>query len=63
MVAVRGRPLLKKYIKDTYGEDVTEERAKLYESLLSDVQSRYKIPQTKALSILVGIIEEKIIHC
>ena len=26
MVAVRGRPLLKKYIKDTYGTDVTEEK-------------------------------------
>jgi hypothetical protein len=26
MVAVRGRPLFKKYIKNLYGDDVTEEK-------------------------------------
>ena len=56
------KKLLALYLREKEGEDVTEERAKIYESLLSDVQARYKIPQTKALSILVGIIEEKIIN-
>ena len=26
MATVRGKPLLKKYIKDTYGKDVTEDK-------------------------------------
>ena len=41
MVAVRGRPLLKKYIKDTYGEDVTEAKISIdYNDLNTYVMDR-----------------------
>ena len=53
MVAVRGRPLLKKYIKDTYGTDVTEEKISIESSNKEKLEiafsSRYMLEALKVI--------------